>query len=948
MPDQGGADRLPPHSREAECSVLGSALRDNIVIDDIVQIILPDHFYLDAHQKIFRTILTLHNDRRQPVDLVTLAELLKQQKQIEDVGGYAYLAELWDAAPTAANAIYYAKIVRQKALTRNLIHAGNEILRDAYDGSMPAEELLEQAERKVFAIAESGVQDNTSTLHAALQQAYDRIDARTGRDNRSVSGLSTGYLEMNEITAGLQNGELVVVAARPSVGKCLAHDAEIVLADGSIATIEEVVQRRQATLLTLGADWQLGLTEPSAYVDDGIKSVYRVTTRLGRQVTCTLSHPFRTLTGWQPLGELTVGDRVAVPRRIDVFGNEPMRDCEVKLLGYFIGDGGLTGSNPNFTNSNPRLQDDFRAAVADFGGVTVRLRDWHGTRTPTAYVLSDPQFIAQHRSAFASELCTIAQRRGATNQAVATRLDVEPSLVSMWRNGRCVPNERTFAGLCALLEVPTQTLAPHGLAAMSKNSKNPVTLWLQRLGLWGQDSRGKHIPAAVFRLPRRQLALFLNRLFATDGWATVLAAGNTQLGYGSVSERLARQVQHLLLRFGILASLRRKNATYAGKPHISWQLDVTDAPSIRCFLAEIGMIGKEPALERVRERLAVKRYQTNRDLIPVAVWDQLAAAKGAESWCGLGRRAGLKDHTNIHAHRRALSRPRLAKFARVLNDEPLRHLADSDVYWDEIVAIEPQGSVQVYDLTIPETHNFVANDVCVHNTAFALSLARNIAIDEKQPVFFVSLEQSRVELAERMMAMQSRVNSSKIRSGHLSSDDMQRLIVAGDQLGHGKFFIDDSPGQSMLRIAANARRLKRRENIRAVMIDYLQLIEPEDRRDPRHEQVAQISRRLKLLARELDVPVIALAQLNRGSEDRQDHKPRTSDLRESGSIEQDADVCMLLHRPELYDPTTEKPGVVEVIIGKQRNGPTGTIILTYLKEFMLFVDFEVDRGYSTS
>src|SRR5262249_12850307 len=153
--------------------------------------------------------------------------------------------------------------------------------------------------------------------------------------------------------------------------------------------------------------------------------------------------------------------------------------------------------------------------------------------------------------------------------------------------------------------------------------------------------------------------------------------------------------------------------------------------------------------------------------------------------------------------------------------------------------------------------------------------------------------------------------------GHLSSEDMQKLIDAGGILRNAKLFIDDTPGQGMLRIAANARRLKLRHGIRCVMVDYLQLIEPDNRRDSRQEQVAQISRRLKFLARELQIPVMALAQVNRSSEDRQDHKPRLADLRESGSLEQDADTVMLLHRPEMYEPGQHE-GTVEVIVAKQR------------------------------
>src|SRR5262249_25757121 len=152
--------------------------------------------------------------------------------------------------------------------------------------------------------------------------------------------------------------------------------------------------------------------------------------------------------------------------------------------------------------------------------------------------------------------------------------------------------------------------------------------------------------------------------------------------------------------------------------------------------------------------------------------------------------------------------------------------------------------------------------------------------------------------------------------------------------------IDDTPGQGMLRIAANARRLKMRHGIRTMFIDYLQLIEPDNRRDNRQEQVANISRRLKFLARELQIPVVALAQVNPSSEDRQDHRPRLADLRESGSLEQDSDTVMLLHRPEMYEPGQHE-GTVEIIIGKQRNGPTGEITLTYIKQFMRFENFAV-------
>jgi replicative DNA helicase len=243
----------------------------------------------------------------------------------------------------------------------------------------------------------------------------------------------------------------------------------------------------------------------------------------------------------------------------------------------------------------------------------------------------------------------------------------------------------------------------------------------------------------------------------------------------------------------------------------------------------------------------------------------------------------------------------------------------------------------------------VAARPSVGKTAFALNVVRHIIVEERVPVFFVSLEQARIELAERLLVAQARVDSHRLRKGALSSDDVHLLMEANGALrgtpqSPVKLFIDDTPSQSMLRIAANARRLKLRHGIKLVVIDYLQLIEPENRRDPRQEQVAQISRRLKFLARELEMPVIALAQVNRASEDRQDHKPRLADLRESGSIEQDADVVMILHRAGRVDKSVED-NTLEVIVEKQRNGPTGAITLAYQKQYMRYENFAAEAGY---
>lgn len=226
-------------------------------------------------------------------------------------------------------------------------------------------------------------------------------------------------------------------------------------------------------------------------------------------------------------------------------------------------------------------------------------------------------------------------------------------------------------------------------------------------------------------------------------------------------------------------------------------------------------------------------------------------------------------------------------------------------------------------------------------TAFALALARGCAIEAGETVLFISLEQSKAEVAERLLACEAQVDSHKLRRGCPSATDIDRLIEAGGRIRKANLWIEDSPNQNILRIASCARRTKRRHGIRLLIIDYLQLIEPDNRREPREQQVSAISRRLKLLPRELGIPVVCLAQLNRSVESRTGHVPRLSDLRESGSIEQDADLVLLMHRPEAYQDEEgngrpERPGEVDIIVAKQRNGPLGKATLTFVKQFYRF------------
>lgn len=227
-------------------------------------------------------------------------------------------------------------------------------------------------------------------------------------------------------------------------------------------------------------------------------------------------------------------------------------------------------------------------------------------------------------------------------------------------------------------------------------------------------------------------------------------------------------------------------------------------------------------------------------------------------------------------------------------------------------------------------------------TALATNIAEYVAVEANVTTLFVSLEMARLELAQRMLCSQGKIDANKFRSGFLSGDDRNKLAAASAKLGKAPMLVDDTPARTVTEIAACARRLKRKQNLGLIVIDYLQLIQPDDPRDPRQEQVAKMARRLKALARELKIPVLCLAQLNRQVEQgKEGHRPRLSHLRESGAIEQDADVVMFVHREEYYhthEEAMEKGicGQADIMVAKQRNGPTGDIKLAWFSQFTRF------------
>src|SRR3954447_7718340 len=769
-PDSGS--RVPPHNLDAEASLLGALLlsRDAMIAVAETGLVAGD-FYKPSHQHIYEAIRTLMAVGH-PVDAVTVAEELRRDDVLDEIGGPAILLELQASTPAISNATRYARIVQDTALLRRLIAVAGEIAELGYEGPDDVTKALDEAEAKVFEVAENRVTDSTKAIGDLLPLTLADLEATYERGT-AVTGTATGYHDLDELLSGLQPSTLNVVGARPSMGKCVAADTEILdPATGELVTAADLYHRGVAgewvQVLSLGRTCRFEVATPSAFVDDGVKPVFEVVTRLGRTVRTTASHPFLTEHGWCPLTELSPGTRVAVPARLPWFGHEHLPAGERALLAQMLGDDGLRRSE--------------------------------------------------------------AQRRDDLSQRS--------------------------------LGLGFDTLAA-----------------LRRHGLWRVPEAETVVPPAIQRLPREELLSFLERLLQAN--RAVRPGSPLRIAFAARSPQLARGIQHLLLRFGVVTSLRATTEQHRGRSRT------------------VHVLVLEPASARTADVDAAARLGVPSGAL--AAVGRTPATVGAAS--------------------------------RLADPGPPPPV---DICWDEVVAIEPKGATQVYDLTVPGSHNFVAADVVVHNTAFALGVATHVAVHETMPVLFFSLEMGHRELTQRILAAEARVDSQKMRTGRLSEQDWSKIGQAIGRL-EVPLYIDDNPNVTVMEIRAKARRLAQRyPKLGVIVVDYLQLMTGRSSAENRQVEVSEISRGLKILARELNVPVIALSQLSRNLESRADKRPMLSDLRESGSIEQDADVVMFLYRDEVYNKESSDRGAADLIIAKHRSGPIGSVRLTFFGHYARF------------
>jgi replicative DNA helicase len=859
---------VPPQNLEAEESVLGAMMvSEGAIAPVILDVRLHDEdFYRDRHRVTFGAIKALY-ERSEPIDALTVTELLAQRGELDGAGGRDAVSALASTVPAPGNARHYAQIVKQNALLRRLLAAAQSIQSSVHEREGEPEELVEGAERLLFKVAHEERASDFRQVAEVLAEEIDRLE-QLAKGDTELTGVPSGFRDLDSMTGGFQPGNLVVIAARPAMGKCLPGSALVYdPTTGNRRRMDDLVAARErgeeVWVASLTSGFKLRPARVSAAHRNGVKQVYRVTTRLGRSIDATANHPLLTLGGWKRLDQLKAGERIAVPRNLPrVGGADFVPDAEIVMLAALIADGCVTDRTPRFCYGpgSPVLPEVERAA----GALGVQVRPRGATRS--------------------SGTASLSAGRGA--------------------------------------------------------KRNPVRELCERHGIWGKHAANKRVPDAIYSLSNDQVARFLGVLYACDGH--IYASDRLrQIGYSTISEDLAKGVQHLLLRLEIVSVIRElRRPVYDGTDKVAREVRITGREGLREFCARISVPGKRDKANQVINGLPRTTRMTNTDTVPSEVWSIIDSARGDRPWRELSVASQRPPNHNWHVGTRGVSRYLLAEIAELCDDDRLAHLAESDVWWDEIVSIEPVGEEETYDLTVPDHHNFVADDLIVHNSSIVANIAEHVSLKHAQAVAFFSLEMSETELAHRFIAVRARTASDRLRKGKVAPKDWPGVVRACNELEQAPLWIDDSSDVGMLDLRAKARRLHASEGgLGLVIVDYLQLMRPEDPRQNRVEQVAQISRGLKILARELDVPVLGISQLSRAPEQRPDKRPILSDLRESGQIEQDSDLVGFIYRDEYYNrEDSDDPGVAELIIAKHRNGPTGTVRLAFLEHYPSFAN----------
>lgn len=809
--------KIPPQDIDMERSLLGALMLSPNAIYEVADLVGIDSFYTNAHRTIYDAMLSLY-EKSEPIDVATVSSKLKERKVLAEVGGAAYLSELIGAAASPGSGRHYAQIVQNKFVLRSLLDAAAKIGELGFEEDRDIEVVLDEAQAAIFAVSQAPSLRSFTALKDELTEAWERLEHLQKHED-SMRGIPTGFRELDTLLSGLQKSDLIILAARPSMGKtALALDIarQTATKHGTAVGIfslemssQQLVDRMLAAQAGVNS-WRLrtgkirddddferlqaamaDLSEAPIFIDDkpsstvlamrsvarrlkmekdlgliivdylqlitptysrGSDNLVQQITEISRSLKAMarelevpvlalsqLSRAVETRRGRPRLSDLRDSGCLAgetLIQRADTGERVPIRDLigQSNIPIYATGEDmklHCTAMSRVFSSGRKKLY-----TLTTRSGRRVRASGNHPFSTIDGWKRLDqiipgtavalPRILSGARLSNASllshdELILLAHLLG--DGCVLPR---QPIHYTSADEANLVAVEEGAARLFSITPRRVQQdnwwhsylPSPYRLA---RGKRHPITLWFERLGIKPVRSYEKKIPAAVFASSDDDIALFLHHLWATDGnISSVRTRDGEAVGaaiyFASTSEELSRDVQHLLLRLGIWSTLR-KVAQGAYRPN--WHVVVQGKDAQLKFLQQVGCHGQRgdaiPLLIDLLERV---QSNPNTDIIPRSVW--LSAVAAAKKESGLSWRAvaeKLSIAYNGSAIRKSgISRARMDRLAVALKSETLVSFATSDLYWDEVVSIEAGQEEEVFDATVPDLYNFVANDFIVHNS----------------------------------------------------------------------------------------------------------------------------------------------------------------------------------------------------------------------------------------
>ena len=798
--------RTPPQDLAAEQSVLGGMLLSKDAVADVIEVLRGNDFYRPAHETIYEAVLDLYG-RGEPADAVTVSAELTKRGELGQIGGPAYLHTLISSVPTAANAGYYARIVRERAVLRRLVTAGTRIVQLGYatDGG-DVDEIVNAAQAEVYQVTERRTSEDYLPLSEIIEGTIDEIEASSHRGD-GLTGIPSGFADLDRLTNGFHGGQMIVIAARPAVGKALALNTPVPTpygwtTMGAVRVGDEVLgSDGRPTRVVAATEVMIGRPCYEVHFSDGSVLVadeqhqWLTETRASRRSAHQAKTGYNRYKNQRTFAEVRTTAEIA------------------RTLRCGTADGRL--------NHSVRLAPALDLPEADLPVPPYTLGAWLGDGTSAAAQITsyDPEVLVRIE---ADGFVVVPH----ANHRYSLRLPQEPVarrtcvVCGSWfvpRTSQVRTCGRSCGGKARLVSSPVPPPACPDCGGPScgmrrcqacHDANGTLQGRLRSLGVLDN----KHIPRSYLRASEPQRRDLLAGLLDTDG--TVAPSGTVQI---AVTDRLL-------------------------------------ALGIRELVTSLGY----------RSGLSTKRVRGRRESTSTAYTITFTCD---EDVFALDRKRLVHKRRRVRSFQRRDSR--------------------------FITEVRPVPSVPVRCIQVAaEDHLYLAGHSMIptHNSTLGLDIVRSAAIHHKMSSVIFSLEMGRNEITMRLLSAEARIPLQNMRKGTMREEDWTRLARTMGEVSEAPLFIDDSPNMSLMEIRAKCRRLKQRHGLRLVVVDYLQLMSSGKRVESRQQEVSEFSRALKLLAKELEVPVIALSQLNRGSEQRTDKKPIMSDLRESGCLTADTRV----------------------------------------------------------